>query len=90
MSSKVKSNSTKATTPQKESSKPTQSTATLEAEQGFRGVGVDPTPNVNYTVSGVLAGLPTPETNLAAAKAARKATGLGISGLEAAELERVK
>lgn len=34
-----------------------------EAEQGFRGVEVDPTPNENYTVAGVLAGKPTPETD---------------------------
>lgn len=34
-----------------------------EAAQGFRGTKVDPTPNVNYTVPGVAAGLPTPETD---------------------------
>lgn len=34
-----------------------------EQEQGFRGVAVDPTPNENYTVAGVTAGKPTPETD---------------------------
>jgi hypothetical protein len=34
----------------------------VETEQGFRGVKIDPTPNENYTVAGVLAGKPTPET----------------------------
>lgn len=33
-----------------------------ELEQGYRGQKVDPTPNENYTVAGVLAGKPTPET----------------------------
>ncbi|MCY0928309.1 hypothetical protein OTB20_19330 [Streptomyces sp. H27-H1] len=32
-------------------------------ERGFLGVEVDQTPNENYTVAGVLAGKPTPETN---------------------------
>lgn len=31
-------------------------------EQGFIGTEVDPTPNENYTVAGVTAGKPTPET----------------------------
>lgn len=34
-----------------------------ELEQGFRGVEVDTTPNENYTVQGVTAGKPTPETD---------------------------
>jgi len=34
-----------------------------ELEQGFRGIEVDPTPNENYTVQGVVAGKPTPETD---------------------------
>lgn len=33
-----------------------------QAEQGFRGTKVDPTPNENYTLRGVGQGLPTPET----------------------------
>jgi len=32
-------------------------------EQGFLGKQVDETPNENYTVAGVLAGKPTPETD---------------------------
>lgn len=32
-------------------------------EDGFRGVATDPTPNEHYTVSGVTAGKPTPETD---------------------------
>lgn len=34
-----------------------------EQEQGFRGDKVDPTPNEHYTVAGVIAGKPTPETD---------------------------
>ncbi|MER7517782.1 hypothetical protein [Streptomyces sp. NPDC126499] len=35
-----------------------------EAEgKGYIGVPVDPTPKENYTVAGVLAGKPTPETD---------------------------
>ena len=34
-----------------------------EQEQGFRGTKVDPTPNSAYTVAGVTAGEPTPETD---------------------------
>lgn len=41
-----------------------------DEEQGFRGVKVDPTPNENYTVAGVTAGKPTPETDEKAAAAA--------------------
>lgn len=31
-------------------------------EQGYIGTVPDPTPNLHYTMPGVLAGLPTPET----------------------------
>lgn len=34
-----------------------------ENEAGLRGVEVDPTPNKNYTVEGVVKGAPTPETD---------------------------
>lgn len=34
-----------------------------EEEQGFRGVKADPTPNEHYTIDGVVAGKPTPETD---------------------------
>ncbi len=43
-----------------------------ELDQGFRGVEADPTPNENYTVQGVTAGKPTPETDDKAADDARK------------------
>lgn len=33
-----------------------------EQERGYRGLATDPTPNENYTASGVNADLPTPET----------------------------
>ena len=33
-----------------------------DIEKGFRGTQADPTPNENYTVAGVTAGAPTPET----------------------------
>lgn len=44
-----------------------------DTARGFRGVEVDPTPNENYTVAGVTSGAPTPETDDAAAEAARQA-----------------
>lgn len=43
-------------------------------EKGFLGDEVDPTPNSAYTLTGVLAGEPTPETDKDAAKAAREAS----------------
>ncbi|MGW4505696.1 hypothetical protein ACWENO_13755 [Streptomyces sp. NPDC004436] len=45
-------------------------------EQGFFGVETDPTPNEHYSVAGVTAGQPTPETNEEAAAEARKAARL--------------
>lgn len=51
---------------------PTLETNSFEEAQeaGFLGTLIDPTPNENYTVQGVGAGLPTPETDDAAKKAA--------------------
>lgn len=49
--------------------------AESEQERGLRGVEVDPTPNEHYTVAGVIAGKPVPETDEEAAAEARKATG---------------
>lgn len=46
-----------------------------EAEQGYRGVVADPTPNSAYTVSGVTSGEPTPETDKDAARAATARKG---------------
>lgn len=56
--------------------------------QGFIGRKVDPTPNEAYTLRGVTSGQPTPETDAGAAREAREATGLGLSGIEAAERQR--
>lgn len=47
---------------------------TEEQEEGLRGVKVDPTPNHHYTVPGVLAGKPTPETDEKAAQKAAEVT----------------
>lgn len=53
-----------------------QKQADVETEQGFRGAEVDSTPNENYTVSGVLAGEPVPETADDPAAARREASNL--------------
>lgn len=46
-----------------------------DTDRGLTGLEIDPTPNENYTVSGVTSGKPTPETDeKAAAKAAEAAT----------------
>jgi hypothetical protein len=50
-----------------------QSAVDVETEQGFRGVEVDPTPNENYTVAGVTADKPTPESDEKQAEKAREA-----------------
>jgi len=41
-------------------------------EQGYFGTSADPTPDKHYTVAGVLAGKPTPETDAGAAAKARQ------------------
>lgn len=41
-------------------------------DRGFLGVEVDQTPNENYTVAGVLAGKPTPESDLEHARRIRQ------------------
>lgn len=51
-----------------------QETVDAEEAQGFRGTKVDPTPNENYSVAGVLAGKPTPETDEKAKAKADKAS----------------
>lgn len=38
-----------------------------DAEKGYHGVRTDPTPLEHYTVPGVVAGKPTPETDAKAA-----------------------
>lgn len=65
-----------------------QAAADNETEQGFRGIGVDPTDNKAYTVAGVTSGMPTPETDAEAAKTARDSTGTGLSPLESAARDR--
>jgi len=47
-----------------------------DTERGYFGTVTDPTPNENYTVAGVLAGKPTPETDTKLAAEARTAAGL--------------
>lgn len=47
-----------------------------ETEQGFRGDKVDPTPDSHYSVAGVTAGKPTPETDEKAAAKADEASGV--------------
>lgn len=47
-----------------EAAKKVQHAMDIEAEQGFRGVEVDDTPNSAYTVAGVVAGEATPETDV--------------------------
>ncbi|WP_225320650.1 hypothetical protein [Streptomyces luteolifulvus] len=49
-----------------------QKTIDRAEERGLLGVEVDPTPNENYTVAGVLAGAPTPETDLDHARQVRQ------------------
>ena len=41
-------------------------------DKGYIGVPVDPTPKENYTVAGVLAGKPTPETDAGHAREVRQ------------------
>lgn len=61
---------TSSNTPKKDApadtkaAKEVQTAMDKETEQGFRGVEVDDTPNSAYTVAGVVAGEPTPETDV--------------------------
>ncbi|MFD5566647.1 hypothetical protein [Streptomyces cadmiisoli] len=41
-------------------------------DKGYIGVPVDPTPKENYTIAGVLAGKPTPETDAGHAREVRQ------------------
>ena len=91
MSSKTKSDMTKASTPS--SAKGTsltdiQARVDQENKQGFRGIEVDSTPNENYTLAGVVKDAPTPETDVETAHKVRVETGLGLSALEAAAREK--
>jgi len=40
-----------------------QKTVDKAEDKGHMGIAPDPTPNENYTVKGVIAGKPTPETD---------------------------
>lgn len=90
------SNSKKSDTKTESGAKAKPSTGNAEVQakvdkenaQGFRGVEVDPTPNENYTVSGVASGAPTPETDPETANTARQNTNVGLTGLEAAKREK--
>jgi hypothetical protein len=55
-----------------ETAEKVQAAVDTETEQGFRGVEVDSTPNEAYTVKGVLAGMPTPETDAEHAEKVRR------------------
>lgn len=52
-----------------------EATTSSEQEQGFRGSVPDPTPNDAYTVAGVTAGKPTPETDADLRAQARSSSG---------------
>lgn len=59
----------------KEAEDRAQETVDEETERGYNGTEVDPTPNENYTLTGVTSGKPTPETDeKAASKAAESAS----------------
>ncbi len=51
-----------------------QSVVDQETEQGFRCTETDSTPNVNYSVEGVLKGLPVPEAAADPTAARREAS----------------
>jgi hypothetical protein len=49
--------------PQDAAQKEVQKAVDKAEERGYLGVEVDPTPDSHYSVAGVLAGKPTPETD---------------------------
>lgn len=53
--------------------KQVQAAVQADADKGYRGTPVDRTPNENYTVAGVTAGLPVPETEADPVSARRAA-----------------
>jgi hypothetical protein len=61
----------------KHEAEPAVDEAPAETATGHIGETPDPTPNENYTVAGVSAGKPTPETDAGLAAAARTALGQG-------------
>lgn len=60
----------------KDAAEQVKTVADQEAEQGFRGVEVDGTPNENYTVAGVIAGKPVPEAAADPVAARREASNI--------------
>ena len=61
-----------------------------EVEQGFRGANVDPTPDANYTVAGVTANKPTPETDEKMAQKAVATLDTGVGRFRGANVEPSK
>ena len=57
--------------PQDGAQKEVQTAVDEASEKGYLGVEVDPTPDSHYTVTGVLEGKPTPETDLGHAREVR-------------------
>ena len=53
----------KAAAPKDEAQQEVQKVVDEGEAKGYLGVPVDPTPKENYTVAGVIAGKPTPETD---------------------------
>ncbi len=58
--------------PKDEAQKEVQAVVDEAEDKGYLGVPVDPTPKENYTVAGVLAGKPTPETDAEHAREVRQ------------------
>jgi hypothetical protein len=58
--------------PQDAAQKEVQKAVDKAEEKGYLGVEVDPTPDAHYTVAGVLAGEPTPETDPGHAREVRQ------------------
>lgn len=62
----------KAAAPKDAAQQEVQKAVDTAEQRGLLGVEVDPTPNENYTVAGVLAGAPTPETDADHARQVRQ------------------
>lgn len=58
--------------PQDAAQKEVQKAVDEAEDKGYLGVEVDPTPDAHYTVAGVLAGEPTPETDPGHAREVRQ------------------
>ncbi len=60
--------------------KEVQANKDAEDAKGYVGTVPDPTPNENYTVAGVVKGLPTPETDPGLADEARRVRAGMVGG----------